>query len=320
MQLRPSLSSSLTRIMYAIGLIMIPLKAPCQSVFVSSYYQGTVISISPDGTQSIFCSGLSTPEGIAFDSSGNLYVAQIGAANGNYGSIVKIGPGGVQSTFASGLNSAVALAFDSAGNLFVDSVSGGTISKITPDGRQTVFASGLSSLEGMAVDNAGNLFVVSYGYGSIYKFTPGGVRTIFASGLQSPYGIAIDQQNNVFEADDASSSINKFTPSGTKSTVGSNLRNVYNCMAVDGAGNLLVGQWGTGIGYDGSIVKLTPGGVQSMFASGLYSPTAMALPTPEPSSFRLLSAAIAVLVSCACHRNFLNSTVKALEKRAKGRH
>ena len=49
--------------------------------------------------------------------------------------------------------------------------------------------------------------------------------------------------------------------------------------------------------FNGTIVEITPGGVQSTFASGLYSPTSMAFqPVPEPSAFGLLALEAAALL------------------------
>ena len=61
--------------------------------------------------------GYDTPRGMAFDSSGNLLVA-----NPEAGNIVKFTPDGRWSTFASGLVHPFGLAFDNAGNLFVADV------------------------------------------------------------------------------------------------------------------------------------------------------------------------------------------------------
>jgi glucose/arabinose dehydrogenase len=280
------------------GVVMlIASSVQAQNLFVSSYFNGTIVEITPGGMQSIFASGLATPEGIAFNSAGDLFVAEFGAANGNYGSIVKITPGGVKSIFASGLNSPVALAFNSTGDLFVDSYSSGSIVRITPSGVQTSFASGLYYPQGMAFNSTGDLFVTSSS--SILRFTPDGVRSTFASGLQSPYGVAINSADYVIEADDAALTLNVFAPNGTRSTVGSGLFNVYNCLAVDSADNVFAGEWGTGGGYNGSIVEITPGGVQSTFASGLYSPTGLAFePVPEPSVLGLLAIGATALHVC----------------------
>ena len=49
--------------------------------------------------RSTFASGLYGPYGLAFNSAGNLFVADYGSGN-----IYEFTPGGVRSTFASGLN------------------------------------------------------------------------------------------------------------------------------------------------------------------------------------------------------------------------
>jgi len=274
---------------------LIAFSAQAQNLFVDSYEQGNIVEITPAGVESIFASGLPTADGMAFNGAGDLFVAEPVAANGNYGSIVEITPGGVQSTFASGLNSPIALAFSSTGDLFVDSYSSGNITRITPSGVQTTFVSGLYYPQGMAFNSAGNLFVTSYS--AIYEFTPGGVQSTFVSGLQYPYGIAINSADDVVEADDNEITLNEFTPSGAESTIGSGLFNVYNCLAFDNAGNLFAGEWGTGNGYNGTIVEITRGGVQSTFATGLYSPTALAFqPVPEPPALGLLAVGAAAFL------------------------
>ena len=94
---------------------------------------GHVYKITPGGVRSTLASGFIAPEGLAFDSAGNLFVTDLVSGN-----ILKFTPNGTRSTFASGVGG-VGLAFDSAGNLFVDN---STIYKFTPDGVRTTFASG----------------------------------------------------------------------------------------------------------------------------------------------------------------------------------
>src|SRR5262245_48684314 len=103
--------------------------ALAQSLFVSGSDAsgGKIFKFTWDGVQSIFASGLSAPQGLVFDSGGNLFVA-------DGGNIYKFNPLGVRTTFALGLNSPLGLAFDSAGNLFV---ADGDIYKFTQDGART---------------------------------------------------------------------------------------------------------------------------------------------------------------------------------------
>ena len=75
--------------------------------------------------------------GLAFDSAGNLYVADEGS-----GHIYKFRLNGQRTTFASGLSSPRSLTFNIAGNLFVACVGNGHIYKFQPNGVRTTFASG----------------------------------------------------------------------------------------------------------------------------------------------------------------------------------
>jgi DNA-binding beta-propeller fold protein YncE len=127
------------------------------------------------------------PYGLAFDSAGNLF-----AANLLDNTIEKFTPGGVGSVFAStGLNFPTNLAFDSAGNLFVANNQDSTIEEFNPGGLGSLFANtGLSYPQGLAFDSAGNLFVANGLNHTIEEFTPGGVGSVFATGLSEPFSLA----------------------------------------------------------------------------------------------------------------------------------
>ena len=146
---------------------------------------GKIYKLTPNGVRTTFASGLDLPTGLAFDSAGNLFVANVSKFIN--GAIYKFTPAGGRTTFASGLTNPEAVAFDNAGNLFVSafystSYPGGAIYKITSGGVRSTFAIGVSPFAPMACDSAGNLFVSDFG-GNIYKFTPSRVRSTFAPGV-----------------------------------------------------------------------------------------------------------------------------------------
>src|SRR5205814_4659072 len=89
-----------------------------------------------------FASSLYSPIALAFDSRGNLLVADGGIDAYDFflpGAVYKFAPSGLRSTIASDIVPN-ALAIDSADNLFVS--SSGYILKFTPSGVRTTFASG----------------------------------------------------------------------------------------------------------------------------------------------------------------------------------
>jgi hypothetical protein len=65
---------------------------------------GSIYKFTPGGAQSTFASGLNAPEGLAFNSTGDLFVADEGIGQIGSGDIYEFTSGGSQSTFASGLN------------------------------------------------------------------------------------------------------------------------------------------------------------------------------------------------------------------------
>ncbi len=145
------------------------------------------------------------PIGLAFDGSGNLYVADTGNAT-----IRKVTPSGVVTTLAG------------SPGLF-----GGT------DG--TGSAARFSEPIGIAVDRSGNLYIADAGNHTIRKVTSGGVVTTLAgranqSGstdgsstdarFNRPGGIAIDASGNLYVADTDNHTIRKISPAGAVTTIG----------------------------------------------------------------------------------------------------
>jgi hypothetical protein len=197
---------------------------------------------------------LDYPEGIAFDSAGNLYIADF------YNSHVrKVTPKGVISTVAN-IFAAYDLAFDKGGNLYVAQAvtwdDSSRVYKITPAGQQSVVAGGvestippregedaasvcLSDVSGIAIDSAGDLLIATPAWERILKVTPDGKIHIVAGGGNqglgdggpaiaaqlTPSGLAVDAQGIIYAGDLGSYSrttralIRKVTPDGIISTI-----------------------------------------------------------------------------------------------------
>ncbi|MDD3147617.1 MAG: hypothetical protein PHD82_09970, partial [Candidatus Riflebacteria bacterium] len=224
---------------------------------VSTFAGMALQSGSTDGTGS--SARFFQPNGIAIDSSENLYVADM--ANNT---IRKITSGGGVSTLAgspgsSGSNDGTGsaarfylpcgIAVDSMGNIYVADMNNHTIRKVTPIGEVTTLAgtagiSGITDGTGSAarfnrpasvgVDSAGNVYVADMENHTIRKITPGGVVTTLAgtagamgsndgtgsvARFKQPQGLAVDSAGNIFVCDTDNATIRQVTPAGIVSTI-----------------------------------------------------------------------------------------------------
>jgi NHL repeat/Bacterial Ig domain len=218
---------------------------------VVSTFAGTGAMGANDGP--VGTATFNDPEGLAVDSSGNVYVAD----SGNH-KIRKIDTAGNVTTFsgtgAVGSNDGafnvarfegpVGMAFDGNGNLIV--TSNNRIRRIDPAGTVVTiagtggygftdgFALGakFSSPTGVAVDGAGNVIIADLSNNRIRKLTPEGmVSTLAGNGVQNPtdgpgatasfkfpYGVAVDGGGTVYVSDRGNNKIRKVLPDGTVSS------------------------------------------------------------------------------------------------------
>ncbi|WP_175404068.1 gliding motility-associated C-terminal domain-containing protein [Mucilaginibacter sp. PPCGB 2223] len=189
---------------------------PSGNIFVSDQQNQLIREITPSGVVTTFAgngigalvngagasASFNGPEGLAFDATGNLYVAdRINNA------IRKITPAGVVTTFAgtgsqgsvngpstsATFNSASGVAFDGLGNLFVADRNNHLIRKITPAGTVTTFA----------------------GSGSVGSQNGTGI----AASFNIPFGVAADVSGNVYVADEYNHLIRRITSAGIVTTL-----------------------------------------------------------------------------------------------------
>jgi autotransporter-associated beta strand protein len=220
----------------------------------------------------IFASGLGTPDGLALDSSGSLYVA-----NYSSGTVTKVDGGGAVTTFASGFTHPEGLAFDSSGNLYVShGDNAGKVSKVTPGGVVTLFAdypTGLYYPKGLAFDSSGNLFAADYAVGTLTRLTPSGASSNFdyGFGIDNTFGLAFDGAGNLYVANSYNGTVSKVTPGGVASTFAGGFSHPQG-LAFDGSGNLYVANTG-----NNTVSKVTPAGTVTTFLStGLNQPEGLA--------------------------------------------
>lgn len=156
------------------------------NLYVANGFGGYLVKFAPDGTGSVFGSGLSSGDGLALDGAGNFYVANFGN-----NTILKFTSNGNASVFAStGLKNPAGLAFDAAGNLYVSNYGNSTIERFTSSGVGSVFASvGLNGPIGLAFDSTGTLFVANANNSRIEKISATGTDLgAFATSAQGVSG------------------------------------------------------------------------------------------------------------------------------------
>jgi sugar lactone lactonase YvrE len=240
--------------------------------------------------------GLSGPNGLAFDSSGSLYVA-------NYGNntIEAFDSSGTGSLFTgSGLSQPHVLAFDNSHNLYVanDNNGQGYIEKYDSTGQGSVFATGLYQPQGITCDNNGNVYVSTWINNqtalAILKYTPGGQRSTFvtwnAPGTHFgiPRGLAF-YNNNLYCTD--GSSLDKITLGGQVSVLTTAGMTNSIGVAVDSGGNFYVTD--QNMRY---VMQYSPLLKGSIFASGFNAVTYVAVqPVPEPATVSLFALGMVVV-------------------------
>jgi hypothetical protein len=192
-----------------------------------------------------------TPEGVAVDAAGNVYVADT-----RNDTVRKITPGGQVTTLAgvagqtgSGdgaggsarFNGPYAVAVDGSGNVFVSDFFNATIRKIDASGTVSTVAGTAGALG------------FSDGIGAVARFN-------------QPYALALDGSGDVFVADTYNRAVREITPGGSVATLnGTNnswCRFYYpQGIAVDGSGTLYVADGDNQAIMEGMVVAAPPGGI-----------------------------------------------------------
>lgn len=149
---------------------------------------GNIVRVDADGQQrSDFHAGLNEPLGMAFDSSGNLFVSEHSGRR-----IGKIDASGNYTLIHQGPNRFGGLVLDSGGRIFaVDTIAGSIVTMDPDGGNVSTFVTGYAngSLFGLAIDDEDNLYVTDLSGSRIVKIAPDATTSNFMD-LALPYWIA----------------------------------------------------------------------------------------------------------------------------------
>jgi glucose/arabinose dehydrogenase len=154
---------------------------------------GAIIKIAPDGSTRIFASASNlAPEGIAFNSAGNLFVDSDSADEIN-----EITPDGNITPFNTKVDEPVGLAINGSGNLYATNNEEINLPlsrtaftyplyTILPNGSSSFVGMGSNFIFGLTIDGNGNLFGGDLTTNSIVEISTSGQLTTFATGLDEP--------------------------------------------------------------------------------------------------------------------------------------
>ncbi|MGA7521091.1 MAG: MBG domain-containing protein [Acidobacteriaceae bacterium] len=243
--------------------------------FLSGTATGPQVVFSP-GKGTTPLGTFSTPQKVAVDGSGNVFVVDSSA-----NTITEIlAAGGTQSIAPAGLSLSVpySIAIDGAGNLFLGESGNNSIDEIyAPSYTTWTELPGAYTPLGLAIDNNGNLFVAdppavreltaASGYGTVITLD---------SSFGLPYAVAVDTSGNVWVADQGNGStpsVTELSPTGTVLNTFTSF-NSPEGVAVDPGGDVYVADNG-----GGAVTELPASNYANpvTLASGLSAPAGIAL-------------------------------------------
>lgn len=258
-------------------------------------YNESILRFSPTGE----CLGdfavagfRSDPVGLAFASTGELYVAN----HGNNTIHRYSGTGTDLGVFASAsLNLPTGVAFDSKGHLVVCNYGDGSLNIYSATGELlSHVATGLLHPIALAVDRHDNIFISTPNTGAnsgVFRFAPdASQKTLFAAGVDfDPRGLAFDPAGHLYVANQFGNSVQRFTGEGISlgPFARAGLKDPF-ALAFDAAGDLYISNQA-----GGTIRRYSPGGEDlgtfAVVPTALANPVGLAFfPVPEPFALSIL--------------------------------
>jgi sugar lactone lactonase YvrE len=207
-------------------------------VFLADAVNNRVVEVTTgSGRKVLPFSGLASPQGIAVDRFGNVFVADT-----NNNRVVLLGSGsGSQAVLPlQGLRRPYGVAVDGLGNVFVADTFNNRVVELPKDRKEVVVPIvGLVLPYGVAVDAGGDVFVADSANGRVVVVARDGTQaTVGFKNLVFPLAVAVDAAGDVFVTDTYSSRVIELPQGGAQATLGFHGLNRPRRIAVDGPGDV----------------------------------------------------------------------------------
>ena len=223
-------------------------------------------------------SGMSSPQALAIDKIGNIFVAD---QNGN--AVWEFSALGFGSKILTGAGIAPsALAIDPSGNLAVAESGANQVTILTPPYTAApTTITGVQGPQAVIFDHLRNLFVANTGDGTVDEISPPytSPTSPTISGLAQPWSLALDSVGNLFVGDvnSGSSVVRQFSAPYTTSAravISTGINRAW-ALAVDASGNLFVANY-----IGNTVTEYAPpysGAPIATISNGITSPQALAI-------------------------------------------
>ncbi len=194
-----------------------------------------LFEVTPAGAVSpIVSDGLSSPQGMAVDSQGAVYIANSGE------NAVSRYKDGALSTFVEAINRPYGIAVDASDHLIVTSFGDNSLLRIAPDKTKTIITTGLAGPYDVKIDANGDYIVTNNFASEIVRVTPaGGVSVIASQSINTPSAMTFDAADNLYIGNGSGGKITKLASDGTLTRFGL-LISSPKAMLPDGNGGVIV--------------------------------------------------------------------------------
>lgn len=245
--------------------------APALMVLLFSSFLFATFGTSSRGVVTVLSTGgvtLNTPNGIAVDTQGNVYIAD--TVNNQ---VVEVDAFGTTSVLgfpglSPALNLPTAVAIDGSGNIYVADAGNARVVQLAA-GVASVVGLGsatVSSPDGLAVDASGNLYIADAALSRIVEVSGGAASVLSITGLStalhSPAGLAVDPSGNLYIADAGNNRIVTVATGGAGTVLnitGGLTLSMPLGVAVDRVGNVYIADTS-----NSRVVTVAPGGTPTV--------------------------------------------------------